>query len=160
MNETPETVNTPPSNWRRPCPTIAEREAGPWRAQFGIPKLDARGRLCVGYLCPDKFRWWLRGGAAVRAALELIEAPASAFERYEHVFDLEAAAAERAMDLLDHEGKHLPDYVPPPQESGPKLSQHSPENWNISNSEIPKSKRTTRREQRAEVEIDLFAETF
>lgn len=119
------------------------------RAFDAWPRLDRRLHLAVGGCCDPRHAWWVRGGDALRACLDDIGAPAEAYERYEHLFDMPAeacASAKLAMDFWTATATETGE-APMPRESAP-----------VAEKPRDKQRNKPRREARAEAEIDLFAE--
>lgn len=116
--------------------------------RYGVPRIDHRGRLLVGHLCPPCFHWWARGGIAVSEALEAAGATNEVRERYAHVLALDAAECAREMDNLDCGGAHLEGWTAPDSiRSKSVIPQES----------AGKARKQTRRQMREAAEVDLFA---
>lgn len=120
------------------------------------PFVNARGRLCVPTGADPAFAWWERGGIAVSDALDAAGATDEVRERYADVLALGAdpdrrtmGECSRAMDLLDCGGAHLEGWTAPEPER--------PADRSAKPAEAVVAKKRTRREQRAEAEVDLFA---
>lgn len=149
MNTAPVSVNTTederPLHARLDACVPAARARQ--RAFDAWPRLDARLHLSIGGCCEPRHAWWVRGGAAIRACLDDIGAPAEAFERYEHLFDLPAEACAAAKAAMDLEWA--------PEDTPARRDDRAPE------PPAPKpapALRKSARAARALAEIDLFAE--
>ena len=125
--------------------------------RFAWPWIDARGRLMIGCDCGPEFHWWTRGGIAVSAALDAAGATPEDRERYAHVFGLgadpeprEMGECSREMDRILYGGTHLEGWTAPERERPADRSAEPV-------AAVVPAKRQTRREQRAEAEVDLFA---
>lgn len=152
MNTAPVSVNTTederPLHARLDACVPAARARQ--RAFDAWPRLDRRLHLAIGGCCEPRHAWWVRGGDAIRACLDDIGAPAEAYERYEHLFDLPAdpcAAAKAMMDL--EQAPWAPEGAPP------RRDDRAPEPPAPKSAQAP---RKSARAARAEAEIDLFAE--